>query len=486
MKAAGPLLAIRADASHAGGIGHVMRTLAIAQEWQRRGGNVAYLSADMPEIMAERLSRSDIRLEWLERAEDAAEAAAAASRMRANLLLVDHYGLGPAWWEGMPASRRWRTAALNDFADPIHTRADILISPRAVPLSPQALHAAFSGPQFLLIREEVRRHRTPAPVPPAALKLLLVLGGADPRNAGPRVAETLLAAGPAAELRALVGPAATNLDAFLEIARRHPRLQVIQCPPDMKPHLEWADTAVVSPSTTAFEALHHGLATGLVMTAENQWEVCASLMGVEVALQLADARDGELRVDPGALTLLLNGADWRRRAARGGADLVDGYGTARICELLGLPEFDFRPVSEEDSRLTWLLANDPATRTASFDSDPISWENHLAWFRRRTALHDPFWFATSATGGVLAVVRFDLRLPDSASVSLNLAPPARGKGLSALIVRRACERFWRELPKVAIDAWIKDDNIASRRCFEKAGFQAAESEPDRQRYRLSP
>lgn len=475
----GPVLAIRADAGNRSGTGHVMRTLAVAQEWIRRGGNVHYLCSSMPDPLIRRLSDEGCGIEWM-RDPDSTSTVDAVVRLGAAVLLVDHYELDRAWWTGLPRERRWRTAAVNDFTTPIHVDADLLISPRAKPLSG---HVA-SGPEFFPIRTELRRGQIPAVPPPQAERILIVLGGADPLNVVPRVAGKLMAALPGASIRAVVGPAARNLAEVEAVADCHPALEVVHCPEGMLPHYEWADSAVVSPSTTAFEALHHGLVAGLVITAANQEEVAAELLSLGCAKVLADARDPGWSLDPEVLRSIAEDPEIRSTLASRGGALVDGEGAGRFCDLMGLPLITLRPAVPSDSRRVWEWANDPISRQASFQSDPIPWENHDPWFRSKLQLDLPFWLAVDTRGEPLAVVRFDVGDGGSPVISLNLAPAARGRRLSALIVRLACDRLFAERDVAAVDAWIRRENSASQRCFQRAGFVIVRDLTDRFLYRL--
>ena len=480
MNAPGPLLAIRADASHHGGTGHIMRTLAITQTWLARGGRVRFLCAALPDALEQKLISCGAEVVRIDPENDAFDTAAAVTDGGAVALLVDHYDLTENWWRELPTTRRWKTAALNDFTVPIHPLADIRISPRAVALPGEPL----SGPEFLLVRDEIRRADEPVSTSPSARRVLLVLGGADPRNAGPQVAAQVIALEPDVSLRAVVGPAATNLDAFLQLA---PRVEVIHCPASMRPHYLWADTAIVSPSTTAFETLHHGLPTGLVITAGNQEEVADDLTMLICALPLADARRDEWQIDPGRLHSLFRDEKSRDKLSATGSALVDGMGAGRACDTLGLPEISFRPATPDDARQTWEWANDPDSRAASFSSDPIPWETHREWFLRRIAAEDPVWIAT-AGGEAIGLIRFDAADQGVTTISINLSPSSRGRGWSALVISRAVAAFRTNQPEAEIHAWIKPTNEASRRAFVRAGFhpEIDPSHQDRLLYIHSP
>jgi len=463
MNAPGPLLAIRADASHHGGTGHIMRTLAIAQTWLARGGRVRFLCAALPDALEQKLISSGADVVRIDPENDAFDTAAAVTDGGAVALLVDHYDLTDNWWRALPTTRRWKTAALNDFTVPIHPLADLRISPRAVALPGEAP----SGPEFLLVRDEIRRADEPVTTSPSAQRVLLVLGGADPRNAGPQVAAQAIALEPDVSLRAVVGPAATNLDAFLQLA---PSVEVIHCPASMRPHYLWADTAIVSPSTTAFETLHHGLPTGLIVTAGNQEEVADDLTKLGCAVPLADARSDGWQLDAGKLHALFHDEKSRQTLSTSASALVDGMGAGRACDALGLPEISFHPATDDDARQTWEWANDPDSRAASFSSDPIPWETHRDWFLRRIASADPVWIAT-AGGEAIGLIRFDAADKDVLTISINLSPSSRGRGWSALVISRAVDAIRTLRPDAAIHAWIKPSNEASRRAFARAGFQ---------------
>jgi RimJ/RimL family protein N-acetyltransferase len=289
-------------------------------------------------------------------------------------------------------------------------------------------------------------------------------------------------------VRVVVGPAATNRDEFDALAQSDPRLQIVNQPESMRPHFEWADTTVASPSTSVFEALHHGLVTGLVLTADNQQEVADDLLSLECACLIGDARRDGYVLDEGAWTALARQTDLRAKLSAKGAALVDGRGAERACDLLGLPEVFFRNASNADARLLWEWANDPLTRASSFSSTPIPWEEHEGWLRRRLAQSGPFYLAVDGGLTPLAVVRFDEKAGGTVLISYNLAPGVRGKDLSTLILGRACESFRRQNPRAEIHAWIKNDNLASQRCFVRAGFRELPdaAQPDRRLYVQSP
>lgn len=464
MNEIGPLLAIRADASNRGGTGHVMRTLAVAQEWLDRGGRVCYLCASLPAPLKERLLSAGCAVAEVDSSDDAASTAEQVERWKANVLLVDHYELPEGWWAALPERRKWRTAALNDFVQPLHAAAEIRISPTL-----REIAGEHSGPDYLLIRKELCRRERPSPPPGAARHLLLVLGGADPLNAGPSVAVQILDTFPSLRVRAIVGPAARNSGEFEALAAVRERLETVRDPESMAPHFQWADTAVVSPSTTALEALHHGLVTGLVLTAGNQEEGAAALRENGCAILLADFRTMR-QLDLSGLRDLIRGKDQRVELASRGVALVDGLGARRACDLLGLPEIGFRPVEQDDCRVLWEWANDPGTRAASFSAAEIPWKEHVAWFESRLRSSDPGWIAQDPSGRRVAFVRFDRGEGKAFTISLNLAREMRGRGLGALLIARACDFFREANGRAEIQAWIKNENIASQRCFEKAGF----------------
>jgi RimJ/RimL family protein N-acetyltransferase len=135
---------------------------------------------------------------------------------------------------------------------------------------------------------------------------------------------------------------------------------------------------------------------------------------------------------------------------------------------------ELREVDDGDCELLWRWANDRSVREASFDPSPIPWEDHVDWFRRaRADAARPMYVALQDGDEPVGVVRFELDEERVAVVSINLVPHARGRGIGTRALRLACARMSRDAGVAAVLAYIKPDNVASRRSFARAGFVPA-------------
>jgi N-acetylneuraminate synthase len=136
-----------------------------------------------------------------------------------------------------------------------------------------------------------------------------------------------------------------------------------------------------------------------------------------------------------------------------------------------------RRATDQDSRLLWHWVNDPLVRKAAFNSDPITWRDHLIWFDARLRSVDTILYVLETHEGIpVGLVRFDMTAPGAAEVDLSIALEWRGHGLGAKVLRLACDAFWCERP-VKVVAHIRPENSASLRTFERAGFAHAGMEP---------
>ena len=136
-----------------------------------------------------------------------------------------------------------------------------------------------------------------------------------------------------------------------------------------------------------------------------------------------------------------------------------------------MAELRLRPAKAEDARLVFTWANDPVTRRVSFSSAEIAWDEHLAWFEAQLQRDDRNALIAELDGEALAFVRLDAiaERAGSCTISVNVAPEARGRGvgvqtLEAATVRSAALGF------STIRALIRPDNEASRRTFARAGY----------------
>jgi CMP-N-acetylneuraminic acid synthetase/RimJ/RimL family protein N-acetyltransferase len=130
-----------------------------------------------------------------------------------------------------------------------------------------------------------------------------------------------------------------------------------------------------------------------------------------------------------------------------------------------------RPATAGDSAAIWRWRNDPETRRASFDEAPVPRETHRRWFADSLARPARRIFVVRVDGADAGMVRLDLAGTD-ATVSINIAPERRGRGVGTAALAAAAAEAFTRLGARRLVAHVKADNAPSRRAFERAGFAA--------------
>ena len=128
-----------------------------------------------------------------------------------------------------------------------------------------------------------------------------------------------------------------------------------------------------------------------------------------------------------------------------------------------------RPATLGDCRRIWIWRNDPESRRASFDSDPIPFETHQAWFSASLGREDRKLYVIVAEGKESGVVRLDLSGRE-AQVSIHLAPEWRFRGVGPAALQAVADLAFGPFGLERLVARVKPDNQASVAAFERAGF----------------
>jgi ribosomal protein S18 acetylase RimI-like enzyme len=126
-----------------------------------------------------------------------------------------------------------------------------------------------------------------------------------------------------------------------------------------------------------------------------------------------------------------------------------------------------KEASVEDSKYLFDLRNDIGVRESAKNSEVISFETHEKWFAKKLSdsmskIYIVWWQDVKA-----GQVRIDADQTLTIAVDVNM----RGKGLGALMLKAAVEKYQKEVANKPIFADIKDHNKNSISIFEKAGFK---------------
>jgi spore coat polysaccharide biosynthesis predicted glycosyltransferase SpsG len=298
---------VRADGSRTIGLGHVMRSLAIAEA---AGGPVTFVMADDEVACSLPVRRGfavmRVHDDWL-------DAVGPGDRV-----VFDGY---PFLTSGVTtaAMERGATVIAVDDHDGGDVDTHVVVNPSAVaPERYRRARTALCGPQYALVRHEFAAQRD-AGAPSGTGTLLVTLGGSDATGATDAVLDALDRDRAFERVVLLVGPAA-------RAPRPRPWLDVVRDPDDVPATMAAADAAISAAGSTTWELLCLGVPTAVIPVAENQRLIAETVRAAGAAIVVDQAADLAC-----AVTRLADPAT-RARLRANALTTVDGHGARRVVD----------------------------------------------------------------------------------------------------------------------------------------------------------
>lgn len=478
----GHLLLIRADASTEIGSGHLMRCLALAQAWQETGGAVCFALAWPTPTLETRLQAEGMTVVHLTdiavgSSADADATIALAQQRNVEWVVVDGYHFDAAY------QRQIKQAGLSllfidDYAHASHYYADIVLNQNIYAraemyASREPYTRLLLGTEYALLRREFWAWRDwQRPISDKARKILVSLGGGDPDNMTLTVIQALQQL-PDDDWTAivLVGGQNPHYHELATAVANDPRIQLRQNATNVPELMAWADIAVSASGSSSWELCFMGVPTLLIVLAENQRPIAKGLANQRAIIDMGWHRSLQPMHIAQSLQLILSDLDKRQQFSQTGRRLVDSAGAKAVAMQLQGYNLILRVVQADDCRLIWKWANDPVTRSNSFSSEMIAWDEHVAWFT--TKLSDSrsyFYLGFNLENQPLGYVRFQQISDTEADISVAIAPEQRQRGYGTKLICHGVARVWQNTKINRINAYIKPDNLTSRHIFTKAGF----------------
>ena len=337
-----PCLCIRADADERIGIGHVMRCLALAQEWQQRGGRVCLISALKSTPLLERVRSEDVEIAPIlatpGSAADLQQTLEAARHSGASWLLLDGYGFTRDYMLGVQAAGL-HLLLMDDLADRDLSGIEAVLNQNAY--ASEAMHAhchpcpqLLLGTRHTLIRREFLAARRPRTTAQKANRVLITLGGADLPNFTLLVLRAMqLLRARRLNLRVVLG--ATNrhlqsLEAELPVLLATHDVELMVNPPDMPSLMHWSELTITAAGSTCWELCCLGVPQVVIETADNQRMMAPYLTRHRLAEVFGKLDETGLGEFSRRVADLLDNPVERERLAQAASSVIDGAGAERV------------------------------------------------------------------------------------------------------------------------------------------------------------
>ena len=332
-------LLIRVDASPQIGIGHFMRTLALAQAWHRAGHGATFITREIPSNLAHLWEPFGVVVMDKEHEagskEDVDVTIEIAQDIDADYVVIDGHQFGSEYQKAIYVANIKQL-----FIDDIHHCdtywANKIINPNVHANKFEYTHihyppAVLGGTRYAMLRQQFCAYTTHRPTTPdIATNVLVTMGGGDSGMLMSRILDALGTLNTPFNIVALVNSKTENLYHMTQL----PQVTLLSEVYDVASLMENAHIAISSGGTTVWELAYMGVPSICISRGKHEWTLVhgAADRGIVIDAGLAD------ELYPSALAVqtkrLAIDAITRKKMSNFGQAYVDGMGAERVIDIM--------------------------------------------------------------------------------------------------------------------------------------------------------
>ncbi len=335
-------LFIRVDANTQIGSGHLIRCLALAQAWRKKGGKVTFISVCESESLRNRIIYEGFELVKIK------EPYPNQADFESTLSTINDLPTTKPWvvLDGYHFDTHYQRSIKNNgnpllIIDDIvhfdHYVADIILNQNIyageLSYSCEPETKLLLGTDYVLLREEFLAYKNwNRKIPEVAKKILVTMGGGDPNNVTLKVLKALNQVNVEDfKIKVVMGSSYQHLDTLKETAGncKH-SVELLQNVSSMPELMAWADLAVSAGGSTCWELAFMGLPIVLIGTAVNQFGVLKGLIACGIAINLGWHSSVSIEHISNRINNSIIDSVWFKSASIKGKELIDGFGCSKI------------------------------------------------------------------------------------------------------------------------------------------------------------
>jgi UDP-2,4-diacetamido-2,4,6-trideoxy-beta-L-altropyranose hydrolase len=307
-------------------------------------------------------------------------------------------------------------------------------------------------------------------------EVLITLGGSDIHNLTPSILKQIALNNSEITFNVVIGNGFKNIEEIKSFSSKNIIFYENATAEEMKALMLKSDFAITAAGQTIYELLATQTPFIPIKVIQNQhYNILAlkELNLIDRALEYSDTSLSEKLIYEFENLVKFS---TRRGLVERYKEVIDGLGSRRIIEMLLSGEVMetgcfLRKVKDEDIFAVFELSNEDYVRKYSINKTKINWEEHKAWFQSVINSDNYiFYIVTDYTEKFLGQLRYKIE-GKSGIVSISLGKSIAGKGLSKELLKESIELIREERNDLKqIIAYVSNDNIASKKLFEKVGF----------------
>lgn len=337
-----PFAVIRTDATQLIGGGHVMRCLSLANVLADNGWQVLFCGIDQTLQIAPLLGRASHEWRTMESVDNAEELRSHVPD-GCDVLIVDHYSLDQKFERKCRDFAR-KILVIDDLANRSHD-CNVLLdqtlgrSPKdykhLVPADCRLLLGpsfALLRPQFTDVRKDVMKKRA---AQNTLTKILVSFGTTDPYNLSERSLLALQMANFQGHTDVITGPQTPHIESIRAVAARSSFSVTVHSEvDDMAALMVQADLSIGAGGTTSWERCCVGLASLIIVVADNQKFITSQLEKVGAAACLGWHETTTVKDISDKITTVLRHPEHIKQMSEKAATVCDGLGSQRTYQAL--------------------------------------------------------------------------------------------------------------------------------------------------------